>query len=54
MGAYEFDWTYIGDFEDDCDVDYNDLDILSGEWVMSSPVTVSKVEPAAERAKGSV
>jgi hypothetical protein len=46
MGAYEFDWTYIGDFEGDCDVDYGDLDILAGEWLISSPVTVSKVAPA--------
>jgi hypothetical protein len=33
MGAYEFSYAYIGDFDGDCVVDYNDLRILVTAWL---------------------
>ncbi len=34
MGAYEFGWAYIGDFEgEDCDVDFFDYSIFASAWL---------------------
>jgi len=33
MGAYEFDWAYIGDFSGDCDVDFEDFAIFAATWL---------------------
>jgi len=33
MGAYEFSYGYIGDFDDDCDVDLPDFGILALAWL---------------------
>ncbi len=33
MGAYEFAYAYIGDFDGDCVVDYNDLRVLVTAWL---------------------
>ncbi len=32
MGAYEFAWAYMGDFDGDCDVDFRDFAILGLAW----------------------
>jgi hypothetical protein len=37
MGAYEFDWLYIGDFAGGCDVDYVDFSVLALNWQMDNP-----------------
>jgi len=37
MGAYEFDWLYVGDFEGDCDIDLGDFGILSQSWQQDDP-----------------
>jgi parallel beta-helix repeat protein len=33
MGAYEFAWAYIGDFDGECDVDFVDFAILALAWL---------------------
>jgi hypothetical protein len=33
MGAYEFDWAYIGDFAGGCDVDFVDFAYLALTWL---------------------
>jgi len=33
MGAYEFGWAYIGDFDCDCDVDFGDYAVFASEWM---------------------
>ena len=33
MGAYEFNYAYIGDFDYDCDVDFHDFAILALAWL---------------------
>jgi len=33
MGAYEFDWIYVGDLDDDCDVDFLDFAVMAGHWL---------------------
>jgi len=33
MGAYEFSYAYIGDFDYDCDVDFHDFAILALPWL---------------------
>ena len=37
MGAYEFAYAYIGDFDDDCDVDFFDFAILASYWMLNEP-----------------
>ena len=32
MGAYEFDWLYLGDFAGGCDVDLGDFGVLAESW----------------------
>lgn len=39
MGAYEFSWVYLGDFDGQCDVDYGDLCILASTWLLAEPET---------------
>jgi hypothetical protein len=34
MGAYEFSWRYKGDFAGDCDVDFEDFDVLALTWLL--------------------
>jgi hypothetical protein len=34
MGAYEFSWAYLGDFDGECDVDVDDLVVLCDEWLL--------------------
>jgi hypothetical protein len=34
MGAYEFAWAYLGDFDGQCDVDLGDLGVLCEEWLL--------------------
>lgn len=39
MGAYEFDWVYVGDFEgDDCDVDLGDFAVLADSFGEDDPL----------------
>jgi predicted outer membrane repeat protein len=33
MGAYEFAWASVGDFDDDCDVDFPDFAVLALAWL---------------------
>jgi hypothetical protein len=33
MGAYEFDWRYLGDFDGECDVDLGDFGIFALAWL---------------------
>jgi len=33
MGAYEFGWVYLGDFDGQCDVDLVDFAIMSAAWL---------------------
>jgi hypothetical protein len=33
MGAYEFDWAYIGDFDGSCDLDFVDFAYLGLTWL---------------------
>lgn len=33
MGAYEFNYTYIGDFDYDCDVDFEDFAMFGLSWL---------------------
>jgi len=33
MGAHELVWVYIGDLDGDCDIDMDDLSILSAHWL---------------------
>ncbi len=37
IGAYEFAYAYIGDFDDDCDVDFVDFAILASYWLQDGP-----------------
>jgi len=37
MGAYEFDWLYVGDLDGDCDVDLVDFAILAASWLQNNP-----------------
>ena len=37
MGAYEFDWLYLGDFSGNCNVDLLDFSILSSNWLQDNP-----------------
>jgi predicted outer membrane repeat protein len=34
MGAYEFDWAYLGDFAGGCDVDFVDFSVLGLTWLL--------------------
>jgi hypothetical protein len=33
MGAYEFAWVYIGDFDGECDVDFEDWALFAMAWL---------------------
>ncbi|NQT00639.1 MAG: DNRLRE domain-containing protein [Planctomycetes bacterium] len=33
MGAYELIWIYLGDLDNDCDVDFSDFGIFSSNWL---------------------
>jgi parallel beta-helix repeat protein len=33
MGAYEFSWTYLGDFDGDCNVDLPDFSVFGLAWL---------------------
>jgi hypothetical protein len=33
MGAYEFDWVYIGDFAGGCDIDFRDFAVFALAWL---------------------
>ncbi|MHC4498133.1 MAG: hypothetical protein ACYS21_03360 [Planctomycetota bacterium] len=33
MGAYEFGWAYIGDFDGECDVDFADWGLFAMAWL---------------------
>jgi hypothetical protein len=33
MGAYEFDWLYIGDIDGECDVELSDFAIFTLAWL---------------------
>jgi hypothetical protein len=33
MGAYEFGWAYIGDFDGECDVDFADWGLFAPAWL---------------------
>ena len=37
MGAYEFNYAYMGDFDYDCDVDFGDFAILGLAWLTEPP-----------------
>jgi hypothetical protein len=34
MGAYEFDWVNIGDFDAECDIDFVDYAFLALTWLL--------------------
>jgi hypothetical protein len=33
MGTYEFSYAYLGDFDNQCDVDFQDFAILALAWL---------------------
>ena len=33
MGAYELIWVYLGDLDNDCDVDFDDFGVFSSNWL---------------------
>jgi len=33
MGAYEFSWSYVGDFAGGCDVDFQDFAAFALTWL---------------------
>jgi hypothetical protein len=37
MGAYEFNYAYMGDFDYDCDVDFDDFGIFAPAWRTEPP-----------------
>ena len=37
MGAHEFDWLYVGDFEGGCDVDLADFAVMAQSWQLNNP-----------------
>jgi parallel beta-helix repeat protein len=37
MGAYEFAWAYLGDFDGECDIDFVDFAILGLAWLTEPP-----------------
>jgi len=37
MGAYEFDWLYLGDFAGGCNVDMEDFSVLALNWQLDTP-----------------
>ena len=39
MGAYEFSYAYIGDFDNQCDVDFQDFAILADAWLIEEGQT---------------
>ncbi|UCF43979.1 MAG: right-handed parallel beta-helix repeat-containing protein, partial [Planctomycetota bacterium] len=48
MGAYEFSTADIGDFDDDCAVDFVDYAILSDYWLMDEPSVDIAPQPAGD------
>ena len=39
FGAYEFDFVYLGDFDNECDVDFYDFAILAAAWLTADGQT---------------
>ena len=37
MGAYEFDWLYLGDFAGGCDINLFDFSVLALSWQQDNP-----------------
>ncbi len=37
MGAYEFDWLYMGDFAGGCNIDMYDFSVLTLNWQQDNP-----------------
>lgn len=48
MGAYEFSWAYIGDFDSQCDVDFFDFAILASYWQQNAPLVDIDPPPAGD------
>jgi hypothetical protein len=48
MGAYEFAWTYIGDFDSDCNVDLVDFAILASYWLQDETLIDIVPPPAGD------
>jgi hypothetical protein len=38
MGAYEFSYAYLGDFDNQCDVDFDDLKEIASHWLQKEPL----------------
>ena len=38
MGAYEFSYAYLGDFDNQCDVDFDDLKEIANHWLQKEPL----------------
>ena len=38
MGAYEFSWAYIGDFDQNCSINSIDFAILAASWLQNNPL----------------
>jgi len=38
MGAYEFSYAYFGDFDNQCDVDFDDLKEIASHWLQKEPL----------------
>jgi hypothetical protein len=37
MGAYEFDYAYMGDFDYNCEVNFSDFAVLAESWELDDP-----------------
>ncbi len=48
MGAYEFAYVYIGDFDGECDVDFVDFAILASYWLQNAPLVDIVPPPAGD------
>jgi hypothetical protein len=48
MGAYEFTYAYIGDFDFDCEVDFLDFAIQAGFWMTDELLADIAPTPAGD------
>jgi predicted outer membrane repeat protein len=46
MGAYEFNWVYLGDFDYDCNIDFVDYAVLASSWLENNPLADIAPPPA--------
>jgi hypothetical protein len=48
MGAYEFSWAFIGDFDHDCNIDFVDYAFLAFSWLENNPSLDITPPPAGD------